>query len=79
MPLAMTGGVCKSAWMNRVGYYRLPPVRGVFFSPAQEERLLLLGEGRELIEPRHKPAPRPVSVAVTKPASPPVSQDDDLF
>jgi DNA invertase Pin-like site-specific DNA recombinase len=29
--------------MNRVGYYRLPPVKGVFFSPAQEERLLLLG------------------------------------
>jgi len=29
--------------MNFVGYYRLPPVRGVFFSPAQEERLLLLG------------------------------------
>lgn len=29
--------------MNLVGYYRLPPVRGVFFSPAQEERLLLLG------------------------------------
>jgi len=29
--------------MNRVGYYRLPPVRGVFFSPAQEERLLMLG------------------------------------
>jgi DNA invertase Pin-like site-specific DNA recombinase len=29
--------------MTLVGYYRLPPVRGVFFSPAQEERLLLLG------------------------------------
>ncbi|ALL12129.1 recombinase family protein [Caulobacter henricii] len=29
--------------MNFVGYYRLPPVRGVYFSPAQEERLLLLG------------------------------------
>lgn len=29
--------------MNRVGYYRLPPVRGVFFSPVQEERLLLMG------------------------------------
>ncbi len=29
--------------MKFVGYYRLPPVRGVFFSPAQEERLLLLG------------------------------------
>lgn len=29
--------------MKRVGYYRLPPVRGVFFSPPQEERLLLLG------------------------------------
>ena len=29
--------------MKVVGYYRLPPVRGVFFSPAQEERLLLLG------------------------------------
>ena len=29
--------------MTRVGYYRLPPVKGVFFSPAQEERLLLLG------------------------------------
>jgi DNA invertase Pin-like site-specific DNA recombinase len=29
--------------MDLVGYYRLPPVRGVFFSPAQEERLLLLG------------------------------------
>jgi DNA invertase Pin-like site-specific DNA recombinase len=29
--------------MNRVGYYRLPPVKGVFFSPAQEERLLLAG------------------------------------
>lgn len=29
--------------MNLVGYYRLPPVRGVFFSPPQEERLLLLG------------------------------------
>ncbi|WP_425994528.1 recombinase family protein [Caulobacter sp. DWR1-3-2b1] len=29
--------------MNLVGYYRLPPVRGVFFSPAQEERLLFLG------------------------------------
>jgi DNA invertase Pin-like site-specific DNA recombinase len=29
--------------MKLVGYYRLPPVRGVFFSPAQEERLLLLG------------------------------------
>lgn len=29
--------------MNRVGYYRLPPVKGVFFSPVQEERLLLLG------------------------------------
>ena len=29
--------------MNRVGYYRLPPVKGVFFSPVQEERLLLMG------------------------------------
>jgi len=29
--------------MKFVGYYRVPPVRGVFFSPAQEERLLLLG------------------------------------
>lgn len=29
--------------MNLVGYYRLPPVRGVYFSPPQEERLLLLG------------------------------------
>ncbi|MBU4434080.1 MAG: recombinase family protein [Alphaproteobacteria bacterium] len=29
--------------MNFVGYYRVPPVRGIFFSPAQEERLLLLG------------------------------------
>ena len=29
--------------MKLVGYYRVPPVRGVFFSPAQEERLLLLG------------------------------------
>jgi DNA invertase Pin-like site-specific DNA recombinase len=29
--------------MNLVGYYRVPPVRGVFFSPAQEERLLLMG------------------------------------
>ena len=29
--------------MTRVGYYRLPPVKGVFFSPAQEERLLLMG------------------------------------
>jgi len=29
--------------MKFVGYYRLPPVRGVFFSPPQEERLLLLG------------------------------------
>ena len=29
--------------MKFVGYYRLPPVRGVFFSPLQEERLLLLG------------------------------------
>jgi DNA invertase Pin-like site-specific DNA recombinase len=29
--------------MNLVGYYRVPPVRGIFFSPAQEERLLLLG------------------------------------
>ena len=29
--------------MNLVGYYRVPPVRGVFFSPVQEERLLLMG------------------------------------
>jgi len=29
--------------MKRVGYYRVPPAPGVFFSPAQEERLLLLG------------------------------------
>jgi DNA invertase Pin-like site-specific DNA recombinase len=29
--------------MKLVGYYRVPPVRGTFFSPAQEERLLLLG------------------------------------
>lgn len=29
--------------MKRVGYYRIPPAPGVFFSPAQEERLLLLG------------------------------------
>lgn len=29
--------------MRLVGYYRVPPVRGIFFSPAQEERLLLLG------------------------------------
>ncbi len=29
--------------MTRVGYYRLPPVKGVFFSPVQEERLLLMG------------------------------------
>ena len=29
--------------MKFVGYYRLPPVRGVFFSSTQEERLLLLG------------------------------------
>jgi DNA invertase Pin-like site-specific DNA recombinase len=29
--------------MNLVGYYRVPPVRGIFFRPAQEERLLLLG------------------------------------
>ncbi|WP_297513080.1 recombinase family protein [uncultured Caulobacter sp.] len=29
--------------MKVVGYYRVPPARGVFFSPAQEERLLLLG------------------------------------
>lgn len=29
--------------MKLVGYYRVPPVRGIFFSPAQEERLLLLG------------------------------------
>ena len=29
--------------MKRVGYYRVPPAPGIFFSPAQEERLLLLG------------------------------------
>ena len=29
--------------MKIVGYYRVPPAPGVFFSPAQEERLLLLG------------------------------------
>jgi len=29
--------------MKLVGYYRVPPVRGLFFSPAQEERLLLIG------------------------------------
>lgn len=29
--------------MKFVGYYRVPPAPGVFFSPAQEERLLLLG------------------------------------
>lgn len=29
--------------MKLVGYYRVPPVRGTFFSPTQEERLLLLG------------------------------------
>jgi len=29
--------------MKLVGYYRVPPVRGIFFSPAQEERLLLAG------------------------------------
>jgi DNA invertase Pin-like site-specific DNA recombinase len=29
--------------MKLVGYYRVPPVRGIFFSPAQEERLLLSG------------------------------------
>lgn len=33
----------RSAGMTLVGYYRLPPVRGMFFSTAQEERLLLLG------------------------------------
>jgi DNA invertase Pin-like site-specific DNA recombinase len=36
-------GGLQSAAMNFVGYYRVPPVRGIFFSPAQEERLLLLG------------------------------------
>lgn len=29
--------------MKFVGYYRVPPAPGVFFSPAQEERLLLVG------------------------------------
>lgn len=29
--------------MKIVGYYRVPPAPGVFFSPAQEERLLLAG------------------------------------
>lgn len=29
--------------MKFVGYYRVPPAPGIFFSPAQEERLLLLG------------------------------------
>ena len=29
--------------MKLVGYYRVPPVTGIFFSPAQDERLLLLG------------------------------------
>ncbi|EGF91170.1 fliO protein [Asticcacaulis biprosthecium C19] len=71
------------------GERRLKVVETLVLDPARrlvlvrlddEERLILLGEGRELIEPRLKPAPRPApTAAATKPASPPVSQDDDLF
>lgn len=71
------------------GERRLKVVETLVLDPARrlvlvrlddEERLILLGEGRELIEPRHKPAPRPAAAPkVAAPASPPVSQDDDLF
>ncbi|ESQ74584.1 flagellar biosynthetic protein FliO [Asticcacaulis sp. AC402] len=82
------------------GERRLKVIETLVLDPARrlvlvrlddEERLILLGEGRELIEPRHKPAPKPTSKPVpkpapdpvaksaVKPASPPVSQDDDLF
>lgn len=70
------------------GERRLKVIETLVLDPARrlvlvrlddEERLILLGDGRELIEPRRKPAPRPAPVAAPKPASPPVSQDDDLF
>jgi flagellar protein FliO/FliZ len=74
------------------GERRLKVIETLVLDPARrlvlvrlddEERLILLGEGRELIEPRHKPAPKPAPAPAAKPAvkpaSPPVSQDDDLF
>ncbi|ESQ87304.1 hypothetical protein ABAC460_19975 [Asticcacaulis sp. AC460] len=70
------------------GERRLKVVETLVLDPARrlvlvrlddEERLILLGEGRELIEPRHKPAPRPAAPKAAPSASPPVSQDDDLF
>lgn len=60
-----------------------PARRLVLVKLDDEERLILLGEGRELIEPRHRPASKPaVSPSAKAPASastPAVVQDDDLF
>ncbi|MBW8880112.1 MAG: FliO/MopB family protein [Asticcacaulis sp.] len=57
-----------------------PARRLVLVRLDDEERLILLGEGRELIEPRHRPAPRPAAAkTVASPAAPTAVQDDDLF
>ena len=76
------------------GERRLKVVETLVLDPARrlvlvrlddEERLILLGDGRELIEPRLKPAAKPVAPQLgaqkpaAKPVAPPVSQDDDLF
>lgn len=70
------------------GERRLKVVETLVLDPARrlvlvrfddEERLILLGEGHELIEPRKPHPARPATPP--KPAIPqnPVAQDDDLF
>ncbi len=74
------------------GERRLRVVETLVLDPARrlvlvrldgEERLILLGEGHELIEPRHKAAARParpiLKAVPASPVAPSVDQDDDLF
>lgn len=66
------------------GERRLKVIETLVLDPARrlvlvrlddEERLILLGEGRELIEPRARPKPTGTSPK----SNPAVVQDDDLF
>ncbi len=76
------------------GERRLKVVETLVLDPARrlvlvrvddEERLILLGDGREVEPPQTKAAtrqrPKPILKAVppAAPVSPPVEQDDDLF
>ena len=70
------------------GERRLKVIETLVLDPARrlvlvrlddEERLILLGEGRELIEPRHKPAAKPSGKSPASASQPAVVQDDDLF